>query len=503
MANKNRKNQDQGSVKNTELKQTNQQKDTVNQKESAAGVQLTDTNTSNKNNHLNSEGQTQTAKTKDGGFQAGRFWELISRYKRYLAAGVLFAAMVVVLAKCTGPVPEETKEPVVNEQDDKTADLSEEFEIDAIPEVNRLVSDYYTAHASGDVDALEALAKPISDTEKSFIKLNSEYVEAYNNISCYTKAGLKEGEYIVSVYVDIKYKDVDTQAPGLDRFYLRTDESGVLYIDNAYSQFNQSNMEVSTEADVQSLLNEFEQAEDYLLLWANVEKKFQDALASDPELEQMARETLPNALEAWAKSLVQPDANGGDSTDKPADDQTEEPKDSEEDDKPDDNEDDSRKPEDDAKEDGDDSADGKAKTAYAMDGINMRKGPSTDDDIVTQIVLGSELKIYPDTEKDGWVKASFNGKKGYVKREFVTTKKDKVPSSAEVEQNKPAKALPEGAEITLTDTVNVRVSMSETAEKVGVAAPGDVVKVIMSYAEGWTKVEWSGQTGYMKTDLIQ
>ncbi len=217
----------------------------------------------------------------------------------------------------------------------------------------------------------------------------------------------------------------------------------------------------------------------------------------------MARETLPNALEAWAKSLVQPDANGGDSTDKPADDQTEEPKDSEEDDKPDDNEDDSRKPEDDAKEDGDDSADGKAKTAYAMDGINMRKGPSTDDDIVTQIVLGSELKIYPDTEKDGWVKASFNGKKGYVKREFVTTKKDKVPSSAEVEQNKPAKALPEGAEITLTDTVNVRVSMSETAEKVGVAAPGDVVKVIMSYAEGWTKVEWNGQTGYMKTDLIQ
>ena len=49
----------------------------------------------------------------------------------------------------------------------------------------------------------------------------------------------------------------------------------------------------------------------------------------------------------------------------------------------------------------------------------MRKGPSTDDDIVTQIVLGSELKIYPDTEKDGWVKASYDGKKGYVKREFV------------------------------------------------------------------------------------
>ena len=494
MANKNQKNQGQGSVKNTELNQTKQKAD---QKENAAGVQLTDTN---RNNDQKPGGQTKTAKktkTTDGGFSAGRLWELLSRYKRYLAAGVLFAAMVVILAKCTGPVTEEPKDPVVKEQDDQTADLTEEFEIDAIPEVNQLISKYYTAHAAGDVTALEVLAKPISDTEKSFIKLNSEYVDAYHNISCYTKSGLKEGEYIVSVYVDIKYKDVETQAPGLDRFYLRTDESGTLYIDNAYSQFNQSNMEVSTEADVQALLNEYEQAEDFLTLWANVQKKFEDALASDPKLEQMARETLPNALAAWAQSLVQPDTG-----DQP-DDKPDTPDDTAQGDKPDDDNGGADKPDDETPGDDAESADGKARTAYAMDGINMRKGPSTDDDIIVQIVLGSELKIYPDTEKDGWVKAEYDGKKGYVKREFVTTKKEKVPSSTEVEEDKPAKALPEGAEITLTDTVNVRVSMSETADKVGVAAPGDVVKVIMSYAEGWTKVEWNGQTGYMKTDLIQ
>lgn len=490
MAKKNLKNQHQGSVKNTELDKTN------NQKEHAVGVQLTDTN---KSNHKKAEEPAQTTKTKDDSFQTGRFLELVNRYKRYLAAGALFVAMVVVLAKCTGPVKEDTKEPVTDEQEENTADLTEEFEIDAIPEVNQLVGDYYKAHASGDVAALEKFAKPISDTEKSFIKLNSEYVESYNNISCYTKSGLQEGEYIVSVYVEIKYKDVNTQAPGLDRFYLRTDENGALYIDNAYSQFNQSNLEVSTEADVQALLNEYEKGEDFLTLWSNVQKKFEDALASDPELKQMAEETLPNALAAWAQSLVQPDKNAGDDTGK--DDKT----DQEQGDKPDDNKDDEEQPKDDKndQDDKEDDSDGKAKTAYAMDGINMRKGPSTDDDIVTQIVLGSELKIYPDTEKDGWVKASYDGKKGYVKREFVTTKKEKVPSSSDTEENKPAKALPEGKEITLTDTVNVRVSMSETADKVGVAAPGDVVKVIMSYAEGWTKVEWNGQTGYMKTDLIQ
>ena len=143
--------------------------------------------------------------------------------------------------------------------------------------------------------------------------------------------------------------------------------------------------------------------------------------------------------------------------------------------------------------------DGKAKTAYAKDGINLRKGAGTDTEVITQIPLGRKLKIYPDTKKDGWIKATYKGKKGYVKLEYVTTKKSKVPSGTD----ESAPALPQGKEITLSDSVNVRVSMSETADKVGLAYQGDTVKVIQSYAEGWTKVEWKGQTGYIKTELIK
>ena len=62
--------------------------------------------------------------------------------------------------------------------------------------------------------------------------------------------------------------------------------------------------------------------------------------------------------------------------------------------------------------------------------------------------------------------------------------------------------LPEGTTLTANDAYNIRVSMSETSDKVGTTAIGDSLKVVLSYQEGWTKVEWKGKTGYIKTELL-
>ena len=478
----------------------NQKKDQINQERN---TQNTDSAKHKNEQKLNKSSSTSQ---NDGGFDAGAFLELVKKYKRYIAAGVLFAAMVVVLVKCTGPQSTPT-EPVQDEQTDQ-ADLTEEFQVDAVPEINTLIADYYKAYQDGDVDALETLAQPISDTEKSYIKLFSEYVDSYDNLRCYTKSGLGEGEYVVSVYLEMKFKGVETAAPGLDFFYVRTDETGKPYIDNAYSQFNQSNMENSTQADVQALINEFEQADDVVALQQEVQQKYDQAISSDEQLAAMANETIPNAITAWVQSLTQADA---DNQDQPADDAAQQPDDTKDntdqaDDQTDNNTDDTTDNADNSDADTTDepeqSSDGKAKTAYALDGINLRKGPGTDTKVVTQIALGDKLKIYPDTKENGWVKASYKKKKGYVKLEYVTTDKSDIKGTTTTE-NEPAKALPEGKEITLSDSVNVRVSMSETADRVGLAFQGDTVKVIQSYAEGWTKVEWNGQTGYIKTELIK
>ena len=64
-------------------------------------------------------------------------------------------------------------------------------------------------------------------------------------------------------------------------------------------------------------------------------------------------------------------------------------------------------------------------------------------------------------------------------------------------------SLPEGTVVRLSNTTNIRSSMNETADKVGVAYAGENVTVVMSYAEGWTKVKWNSKTGYVKTDLLK
>ncbi len=62
--------------------------------------------------------------------------------------------------------------------------------------------------------------------------------------------------------------------------------------------------------------------------------------------------------------------------------------------------------------------------------------------------------------------------------------------------------VPEGKVLTANDGYNVRKSMDESSELVGTTAVGDSITVVLSYAEGWTKVEWNGTTGYIRTDLL-
>ena len=104
---------------------------------------------------------------------------------------------------------------------------------------------------------------------------------------------------------------------------------------------------------------------------------------------------------------------------------------------------------------------------------------------------------------------SFNGQDGYIKTEFLekvetdAADQDAADDTEEETQTQEANtAFDAGETITLPTTVNVRESMSETASKVAVAYAGEQVKVIMMYQEGWTKVEYKGKTGYVKSEFL-
>ncbi len=138
-------------------------------------------------------------------------------------------------------------------------------------------------------------------------------------------------------------------------------------------------------------------------------------------------------------------------------------------------------------------------TLVALERVNVRASADTSAEKLGNIEMGEKV-TRTGTEGD-WSIIDFNGGKGYVKSEYLGAEGSQTAGGGG--ESGGGGSLSEGTVITLKDSVNVRASMSETAEKVGTAFSGEKVTVVMSYAEGWTKVNWNGTIGYIKTSLLQ
>lgn len=421
----------------------------------------------------------------------------IKQNVRYITAGVLFLALVLILVKAGSPKQSQNGQDVAATEvtSEASNDAVQEFEVDAYEDVNTLINQYYTAYAAGDTDTLQTIATPLSENEKSYISVFSQYVDAYQNIKCYTKQGLDASSYLVSVYVEVKFKDVDTVAPGLDFFYVRTNDDGRVYIDNLYSQYNLKIKENALDTSIQNLISEYEGSEDVNSLQKEVQDKYDTAVASDDKLSEMIQTTIPNAITEWAGTIVSQNTET-ESTEQQVPEETTEAEQTE---TPEENTD---QPE----ENG--PTQSEPDTVYAVDTVNVRAAADTESEKLGTLEQGTALTR---TGTDGeWSIVNYNGQTGYIKTEYLTTKNadseadnGQTDNGGNDEQTSAGDFIAEGTVITLKDSVNVRSGMSESDSKIGTAFTGEKVTVVMSYAEGWTKVTWNGQTGYIKTSLLQ
>lgn len=421
----------------------------------------------------------------------------IKQNVRYITAGVLFLALVLILVKAGSPKQSQNGQDVAATEvtSEASNDAVQEFEVDAYEDVNTLINQYYTAYAAGDTDTLQTIATPLSENEKSYISVFSQYVDAYQNIKCYTKQGLDASSYLVSVYVEVKFKDVDTVAPGLDFFYVRTNDDGSVYIDNLYSQYNLKIKENALDTSIQNLISEYEGSEDVNSLQKEVQDKYDTAVASDDKLSEMIQTTIPNAITEWAGTIVSQNTET-ESTEQQVPEETTEAEQTE---TPEENTD---QPE----ENG--PTQSEPDTVYAVDTVNVRAAADTESEKLGTLEQGTALTR---TGTDGeWSIVNYNGQTGYIKTEYLTTKNadseadnGQTDNGGNDEQTSAGDFIAEGTVITLKDSVNVRSGMSESDSKIGTAFTGEKVTVVMSYAEGWTKVTWNSQTGYIKTSLLQ
>lgn len=427
--------------------------------------------------------------------------DFFNKNGRYLIIALVVVVILAVVIKVAGGSDKEEDPEVRTEKV-----LKEEYQVNENEVITKLMKSYYKSYAAGDVDALKKIATPISDLEQSYIKMFSKRVESYKNIKCYVKEGLDKNSYIVSVTMNMKFPDIETMVPSLETFYVRTDDKDELYIDNLYSTFNYiATQEKEVDASIAEFIESYEKQDDFIKLADDIEKKSEKAIKSDKALskyiDNLNNKVIPKWLDNY-KAKQQEEEQKKAEEEKKAEEKkkeaeeekkAEEKKKKEAEEKKKAEEENKKKEAEEKKKAEEEKKEQTAETVYATTKVNIRDAADTSGNVVATVEFGAAMNR-TGTEGD-WSIVEYNGATGYVKSEFLSTE---VP-----QQDTSVAPLAEGSTVTLKGTTNIRESMSETSKKVAIGYAGDKVKVVMSYAEGWTKVNYKDTIGYIKTELLQ
>lgn len=140
-----------------------------------------------------------------------------------------------------------------------------------------IVTKYYNAIASNDIDELQQIGDPVDDESKA--KILSNPIESFSNISIYYKAGLIEDSYNVYIYYEAKLPNIDQLIPSLGNLYLVTKEDGSLYV-----------VDPQTHQDVADFMEKnAEEDADVLELRARVNSAYNDIVNSNPDLDALIK----------------------------------------------------------------------------------------------------------------------------------------------------------------------------------------------------------------------
>jgi len=428
------------------------------------------------------------------------FWEwckdiggLMKENRNVVISIVIFIALVAVAVVVSTTLGEKSPSAEVAAVSETTAEASTEeattlavpdepLKEDAFADVNELVTKYYQAMADGDMDTLLSIATGLDEKEQIKIVKKSEYVENYPTVTCYTKQGPIADSYIVYAYYEVKLVDFETLTPGMNALYVCKNENGELYI-NGETQSDEVNDYceiISAQDDVVDLVN-------------TVQVKYNEIKSTDMELSKFLDE-LPDILtaavgeelakmEAEANEAAAAEAQAEEAALVVAEEVAEEPEGTEE---------------------TEEVIETVVKTVRTTEVVNVRSSDSVTADKVGKAQLGQEYKLLEE-KVNGWSKILFEGKEAYIKTEYLEPAdvEETVVAVNEADEEDAAADSPTEGTATVTDTVNIRKSASTSADKLGVCYPGEELEVVMKQADGWTKVKYKGETGYVKSEFLE
>lgn len=402
----------------------------------------------------------------------------------FIAVNANKKAAEEVEAQIAGIESEETQENAdepADAEEDAIAQL--ELEVNAYPAVNTLMSDYYTAMAEGDIEAVESMNAYVEDKEKIRIQEMSKYVDSYQELDVYTKLGPVEGSYLVYVYSKVKFTEYDKLVPGMKAFYVCTDEEGKCYINGGEANSVVTNYirEISLQDDMVDLNNK-------------AVAEYNELLESDDELKAFLAD-LSSRIDASVGEILAK-AEEEEAAAAQAEEQAVQPESQEEET---------------AEEEAPEEQTVTIKTVRATDVVNIRSSDSETADKLGKAQIDDEFTLLEE-KGNGWSKISFEGRDAFIKSEYlevvseeaVTQETEQADASAEENENtENAGNNGDVQTVTVTENVNVRKSASESGEKLGLAYVGEKLELLMKQADGWTRVKYNGQTAYVKSDYVE
>ncbi len=423
--------------------------------------------------------------------------EFCSDNKKYVGVAAVLLCLIILLAVVTANGKKDKKENT--EATEQTQVSVEDFQFeteytdDKKDEITQLLQNYYTAYVSADLDTLANIAYPMTDNEKSYIGVVSQYYETVSDITVYSKAGLENGSYFVSVENNIKFYGVDTVAPTLDFFYIATDDNGQLYINNVYSNFNRTYAEEELDSGIVSLISKYTSDSDFANLQESVQSKYDEAVNSDANLKEMLETTLTGAIKQWY-TTVRVD-NSTQTTEQSTEQTTEQSSEQQVDDQT----------------AADQSSQATDQAAQNTADQNAQNAQNTDQ--AAQNTTDQSAQNAQNTDQAAQNTADQNAQNTQNTDQAAQNTTDQSAQNAQntdqTAQNTTDQAAqdtqPSEYAVQTTDVVNVRAIADPNGKLLGKLTEGVKLTAYGTYGE-WTKISYSGSengVGFIKTELLK
>lgn len=127
------------------------------------------------------------------------------------------------LASTATATPIPSKAPLANPTPPPVYELNE----GGNPEIENLLRDYYVAWNSCDYSLIKDMSTdPDNAIPLSQLQRETRFLDDIRDNTYYIMKSYEEGSYIVYAYYEIKYVNIKTTLPRLDKFYIVTDEEG-------------------------------------------------------------------------------------------------------------------------------------------------------------------------------------------------------------------------------------------------------------------------------------